>query len=275
MNRAQWRAMLLVIVLLTGPALLVTCGGPSNGVLYVSDVVDKSQDYTGKEITIDGAYVARADQNISVLALGVSTLDSGLDAQPLGEPIWVEGFPEEVMPELHRPGDATYGFVRVTGNFETGGSFGANGEYKHIIRVSEAKAIEQVKRVEHTIQKKSLGEGKVSFFELQENPEAYDRQTITTQGYYFWNKITWVLAEGIATEEDGSSPQALGTPIWMEGFPPDKSSELNVGPNNNYVWGFIEVTGTFQTGGGHGKDGVYQSIINADSVQCLEKKPNN
>ena len=70
-----------------------------------------------------------------------------------------------------------------------------------------------------------------------------------------------MLAEGVSTEEDGSSPQPVGDAIWMEGFPPDKSGELNVGPNNSYVWGLVEVVATFETGGGKGKDGAYQSVL--------------
>lgn len=272
MFRASWRAMMLVILLLSSLVLLVTCGSPSNGVLYVQQLVAESQSYAGKEITVDGAYVWRpGDPGISVLALGVSTLDSGLDAQPLGEqPIWVEGFPADVTAELHRPGDAVYGFVRVTGTFETGGNFGPDGQYQHVLKVSQAKSIEHVKRVEHKIKDTSLGEGKVSFFELQNNPDQYNGQTVTTQGYYFWNSMIWVMAEGVTTEEDGSSPQPIGSPIWMEGFPPDKSTSLNVGPNNSYVWGKVEVTGSFQTGGGFGRDGAYQSILYVESASPLE-----
>ncbi len=272
MFRAPWRAMLLVLLLLSSLGTLVTCGSMSGGVLYVQDIIEQAGEYQGQEVTIDGAYVWRpGDPATSVLALGVSTLDSGLDAQPLGDPIWVEGFPAEVTSELHRPGDAVYGFVRVTGTFETGEGFGPDGNYQHQIQVSEAQAIEQVKRVEHTVDDSSLGEGKVALAELQADPEQYNGQTVTTRGYYFWNSIIWVLAEGVATEEDGSSPQPLGDPIWMEGFPPDKSTDLNMGPNNSYIWGLVEVTGTFETGGGFGKDGAYQSIITVDSVTPLEK----
>jgi len=265
--------MLLVVLLLSSLALLVTCGSASGGVLYVQDVVEKAQAYAGHEITVDGAYVWRPDgAGVSVLALGVSTLDSGLDARPLGDPIWVDGFPAEVTADLHRPGDAVYGFVRVKGTFETGNKYGPNGDYKYLLKVSQAQSIEQVKRIEHKIETGSLGEGKVSLFDLQANPQQYHGQKITTRGYYFWNSIIWVLAEGVATEEDGSSPQPLGNPIWMEGFPPDKSVALNQGPNNSYVWGFVEVTGTFQTGGGFGKDGAYKSIFNVESATPLENK---
>lgn len=265
MIRTSWRAALLAALLLGTLPFLATCGGQVTAMgspLYVQQVTSNPQSYSGKEITVDGAYLWRPGApGLSVLALGVSTLDNGLDAQPLGDTIWLEGFPAEVSEELHRPGDAVYGFVRVRGQFESGQGYGPDGQYQHLLRVAAAEPIEQVRRVEQRIEERPLGEGKVSFFDLQRNPEQYNGQTITTQGYYFWNGVIYVLAEGVSTEEDGSSPQPLGTPIWMEGFPPDKSGELTVGPNNSYVWGPVEVTGTFQTGGGFGKDGAYQSVF--------------
>jgi hypothetical protein len=272
MIRTPWRAALLAVLLLAALPFLATCGAQATATgspLYVQQVTSDPQQFNGREITVDGAYLWRpGTPGLSVLALGVSTLDNGLDAQPLGEMIWLEGFPAEVTGELHRPGDSVYGFVRVRGQFESGGAFGPDGSIPHLLRVSAAEPIEQIRRVEQRIEDQPIGDGKVSFFELQRNPEAYNGQTITTQGYYFWNGVIYVLAEGVSTEEDGSSPQPLGTPIWMEGFPPDKSAELNVGPNNSYVWGRVEVTGTFQTGGGLGRDGAYQSLFTIQDGQA-------
>lgn len=277
MIRKPWRAVMLVTLL---PILLIalnTCSsqaGSPGSPLYVQTIVDNPQKYAGQEITVDGAYVWRPDRpegpTFSVLALGVSTLDNGLDAQPLGEQIWLEGFPAEVTEDLHRPGDSVYGFVRIRGTFTTDGAYGPNGAFKHQIVVNMAEPIEQVRRVEHRIEDRPIGDGKVSFFELQRNPEQYNGQRITTRGYYFWNSVIYVLAEGVSTEEDGASPQPLGNPIWMEGFPPDQSATLNIGPNNSFVWGLVEVTGTFQTGGGFGRDGAYQSIFNVESATALE-----
>lgn len=263
-----WHAIFLLVVLVGALPLLATCGsqsGNSGASLYVQQVTANPGAYAGKEITVDGAYVWRpGDPSTSVLALGVSTLDNGLDAQPLGDAIWLEGFPAEVTEHLHRPGDAVYGFVRVRGEFSATGGYGPGGQYQYQLNVKSAEPIERVRRVEQRIDDRPLGDGKVSFFELQRNPERYNGQTVTTQGYYFWNGVIYVLAEGISTEEDGSSPQPLGNPIWMEGFPPDQSALLNLGPNNSYVWGPVEVTGVFQTGGGFGKDGAYQSLFVVD-----------
>lgn len=265
----------VVIFFLVGQFLLVTCGRAPE-TLYVQDLTKAAQTYKDKELTVDGAYVWRpGNPGLSVLALGVSTLDNGLDAQPLGDAIWVEGFPAEVTTNLHRPGDAVYGFVRVKGRF-TIGKYGSEGQYPYQIQVTKAEAIEQIKYIEHKINNSALEAGKVSFFDLQKEPKRYEGQTITTQGYYFWNSVIWVLAEGVGTEEGGSSPHPLGERVWLEGFPPDQSTLLNVGPNNSFVWGLVEVTGKFQTGGGFGKDGAFQSILTVQTAKALAKKsPSN
>ncbi|PDV97351.1 hypothetical protein [Candidatus Chloroploca asiatica] len=268
-----WRALSLVSLCLVLLLMLATCTSTSplaGSALYVQQITSSPQEFSGQDITVDGAYLWRpGDPTISVLALGVSTLDNGLDAEPLGEAIWVEGFPAEVTEHLHRPGDSVYGFVRVRGRFDSGGSFGPNGQFQHQLTITSAEPIERIRRVENRIEDQPLGEGKVSFFELQRNPEQYHEQTITTRGYYFWNSVIYVLAEGVSTEEDGAGPQPLGAPIWMEGFPPDQSANLNVGPNNSFVWGLVEVTGRFQTGGGFGRDGAYQSVFFVESAVAL------
>jgi hypothetical protein len=56
----------------------------------------------------------------------------------------------------------------------------------------------------------------------------------------------------------------------MEGFPPDKSAELTVGPNNSYVWGKVEVTGQFQSGGGFGRDGAYNALFQVTSANPIK-----
>lgn len=262
------------IVLLLALVALAACSGASSS-LYVPDLLAKAGDYSGKDVTVSGALLDKGGAR--VLALGVSTLDNGLDAQALGDQIWLEGFPDAVLADLHNPGDAVYGFVRVTGRFESGGSFGTDGAFKHRIAVTAAEPIERVRRTEVRIGNQALGDGKVSIFDLTADPAKYNGQQVTTQGYYFWNSVIYVLAEGVSTEEDGSSPQPVGKMIWMEGFPPDVSGQLNVGPNNSYVWGKVEVTGQFSGGGSFGKDGAYPQQLVLDpsspaSATALEPK---
>ncbi len=273
MLRSLWRATLLLLILGLSLLTLATCANqPTLGTpLFVQQLTAQPSNYTGREVTVDGAYVWRpGDPSLSVLAVGVSTLDNGLDAQPIGEAIWLEGFPADVTEHLHRPGDAVYGFVRVRGRFEANGNYGPGGAYRFLLTVSSAEPIERIRRVEQRLTDRPLGADKVSFFELLRNPQQYQGQRITTQAYYFWNSIIYVLAEGISTEEDGSSPQPVGGAIWVEQFPPDRSALLTVGPNNSFVWGLVEVTGTFQTGSGFGKDGAYQSIFFVESARPVQ-----
>jgi hypothetical protein len=269
MRNRRLRTLWLIALLLGAATAMSACGDTSS--LYVPDLLARSQELSGKDVTVQGAYLERDGR--SLLVLGVSTLDNGLDAQPLGDPIWVDGFPGNVSAELHRPGDAVYGFVRVSGKFESGGKYGPDGAYLHRLQVSAAEPIERVRRNEVRLQNQPLGEGKVSFFELANQPATYSGQTITTQGYYFWNGPLAVLAEGVSTEEDGSNPQPVGKTIWMEGFPPPVSANLRVGPNNSFVWGLVEVTGQFQAGGQFGKDGAYSEFIQLDPNNPASAKP--
>ncbi len=259
MLRARIAVLALAALILP---LLAACGGAAGGELYQSDLVAKAQEFNGKSITVIGAYLGRANPQTSVLALGTSTLDNGLDAQPFGELIWLDGFPEAQLKErLHQPGDAVYGFVSVSGVFESGGSYGPEGKYRYRIAVSGAEPREQIRRNEVRIENRPLGEGKLTLFELADDTGARNGQQVTTQGYYFWNGPLAVLAEGVSTDTDGTNPQPVGKQIWMEGFPPDQSSKLNLGPNNSFVWGLVEVTGEFKSGGAFGKDGAYKTFM--------------
>ncbi|MFN5058486.1 MAG: hypothetical protein ACK5GU_01050 [Chloroflexota bacterium] len=255
---------IIMIISMTG------CGLFGDDTLHIADVTADIQRYVGQDITVAGAYINKTGgTTLSILAAGVSTLDNGLDAQPLGDAVWVDNFSEELKLGLHRPGDAVYGFVKLTGRLEAG-EYGEGGAYKHRIAVTQAEIIEQINRIEYRIDNQPLVAGKVSLHELYDNGAAYNGQTVTTEGYYFWNSVIYVLAEGIAVQEDGSSPQPIGKIIWMEGFPPDKSADLTVGPNNSYVWGKVEVTGQFQSGGGFGRDGAYNAIFQVTSANPIK-----
>jgi len=263
----HFRRIIGLLALLT---LITSCGVIGDNTLHIADVTAAYDKYVGKDITVAGAYLAKpGDKPLSILAAGVSTLDNGLDAQALGDAIWVDKIPEDIALNLHRPGDATYGFVKLTGKLEAG-TFGPESNYKYQIVVRNAEVIEQIKRIEQRITNTALSDGKVSLFDLIAKSSDYNGKKITTQGYYFWNSAIYVLAEGISTEEDGSNPQPVGKIIWMEGFPPDKSAELTIGPNNSFVWGKVEVTGAFQSGGNFGRDGAYKEFIQAESATVLK-----
>ncbi|MBP8251920.1 MAG: hypothetical protein KAX40_06115 [Herpetosiphon sp.] len=254
--------------------MLVACGQT----LTIYDITAAPQNYAGKTITVQGYYVWKpGNPGISVLAKAVSTRDDGTDAQPLDELVWLEGFPAELTEQLHRPVDSVYGAVEVTGNFQTG-SFGPEGKYKSQLTITNAKVIEKIEYVE-TMAPKETQPNHVSVYDLEKDPAKYNGQTITTRGFYFWTQATsGLLTTGVKTEKPadatvlGNNPQPMGTPISMEGFPPDLSSQLNVGPGNGFVWGLIDVSGTFQTGGKFGLEGRHASqlIIDPASVKVVK-----
>ena len=262
---------LLIVGLLAG---LVGCA--TTPTIY--DITKTPAQYNGKDITVQGYYVWRpGDPGVSVLVKAVSTRDDGTDAQPLDTAVWLENFPAAVSADLHRPIDGVYGAVEINGRFEQG-SFGPNGAYSSRLIVNGAKAIETVQRTKAEAPRQAQP-NQVLVYELEQNPAQYNGQTITTRGFYYWTQTTsGLLVTAVEAEQSlvpntpGINPQPLGTPITMEGFPPDLSKELNVGPANGFVWGLIEVTGRFETGGTFGLEGrrVSQLVIDPASVKPIK-----
>ena len=297
-HRARWFGIILIALLLTACAESV---GLINTPPTVNDLVQRPQEFAGKEVTAQGFYLWKpGDPATSLLLPGVSTADrSNQDAQPIyasvqcgadgqcqpstanvGEAstgsVWLENFPAEVTGDLHRPGDAVWGAVEVTGLFEANGGYGPDGSYKYRLQVSKARPLQQIEREVFAVENKPLGDGKATIFDITADPAKFNGQKVTTQGYYFWSPATsGSLVEKIEREKTpddsvGGMPTPGGVIMGLDGFPPDKSAELNLGPNNTYVWGLIEVTGTLQTGD-FGPDGRYKQQITVESVQVLEQ----
>lgn len=267
-NDSFVRRVLLLVLAALSAAIVAGCQASSPGnALVVPDLVANPERFNGADVSVNGAYLNKlSDPSTHLLALGVSTQDNGLGVEPLGDTIWLEGFPDEQLRnQLHQPGDSVYGFVNVSGRFEAGGTYGPANAYKYRITVSKAEPFESVRRTEQRISG-APGEGKVAITDLAGDPASRNGQQVVTQGYYFWNGTVNVLAEGVSAEDDGSNPQPAGAIIWMEGFPPPVSGELNVGPGSPpaYVWGKVEVVGQFQGGGSYGKDGAYNAFLQLD-----------
>lgn len=303
MVRCALRARRLTLTLALFALLLTACGGAGplsfNTPPTIYDLTQRPQEFAGKEVTAQGYYLWKpGNPATSVLVPGLSTAVDSRDAQPIyasvsceqngqckasttavGEPstgsVWLENFPADVTANLHRPGDAVYGVVEVTGLFEAKGGYGPDGSYKYRMQVKSARPLQKVDRLVSAVENKPLGEGKTSIFELAANPAKYNGQKVTSQGYYFWSPSTQgSFVEKVEREktQDGAgiAPAPAGIIMGLDGFPADKSGQLNVGPNSSFVWGLIEVTGTFQTGD-FGPDGRYKQQIKVESVKVLEQ----
>jgi hypothetical protein len=295
------RGVLLGLVLV----LVSACEGGSqlwSSTPTVYDLTQRPAEFANKEVTVQGYYLWKpGDPALSVLLPGLSTADGVRDAQPIyasvecaangeckpsttiGVPstgaVWLDGFPADVTADLHTPGDSVWGVVEVTGQFETGNGFGPNQEYRHRLQVTRAKALQKVERVVATIPPGAPGEGKVALTDLVNNPDQYAGQQVTTQAYYFWSPATsGLLTEAVSREKTpenaaGLAPTPRGVTIALDGFPPELSAQINVGENNSFVWGLVEVTGTFETGGSWGPNGEYKQHLTITNGQAKVLEP--
>lgn len=291
------------VVALLLPLLLAGCGSSNllnfgaNTPPTIYDLTQRPQEFAGKQVTAQGYYLWKpGDPAQSVLLPGVNTVDGVRDAQPIyasvqcdaagackpsttevGTPdtgaVWLENFPAEATADLHQPGDAVWGVVEVTGTFETG-SFGPDGAYKYRMNVTGAKALQKVERVVSAVENKPLGDGKTTIFDLNGTPDQFNGQTVTSQGFYFWSPSTnGTFVERVEREKADNgeelAPKPGGVIMGLDGFPAEESGKLNVGPNGSFVWGLVEVTGTFETG----SFGAYDKQIKVQSVKVLEAAP--
>lgn len=254
-------------------SLLQGCGTETT----VYDLLERPQDYAGRDVTVQGYYLWKPD-GTSVLVVGISSLPNSTDAQPLDQPIWLEGVPDTLRTSLHQTADAAHGAVELRGRFEDSGGYGPTGAYPSQLVVSSASVIESIE-YERYEAPRTAQPGEVSIYELEQNPAAYNGQRVVTRGFYFWTQPTsGLLASGVQSERPlpgetgmGLNPAPLNTPISMEGFPPDLSATLNVGPGNSFVWGLVKVTGTFQTDGQFGVNGVHRSQLIIEAVEPVQQ----
>ena len=70
----------------------------------------------------------------------------------------------------------------------------------------------------------------------------------------------------------GINPRPVGLTMALDGFPPELSKDLHLGPANSFVWGLVELTGTFKTGGSWGVDGALKQHFQIEQVKVLEQK---
>ncbi len=275
-----------------------------NSTPTVYDLTQRPAEFANKDVTVQGFYLWKpGSPSTSVLVPGLSTADDVRDAQPIYASvecasngsckpsttaigtastgaIWLDGFPADVTANLHAPGDSVWGVVEVTGHFENAGGYGPDKGYHYRMQVKSARPLEKIERLVETLPKQPLGEGKVAFTDLVTKPEQYAGKQVTTQAFYYWSPATsGLLAEGVTSEKTpqnkaGLNPMPAGKRIALDGFPPNLSSQINVGENNTFVWGLIEVTGTFETNGSWGPNGELKQhlTIKDGRVKVLEPK---
>lgn len=261
MHRRVWALSILAL-------LLASCA-PAGGSVPFYELVANPALYDGQEVTVLGFYYQKADDQL--LVIGVRTDDGFQNPVPLGEAIWVEGMPAAVVERLNAAGGAVYGMVQVRGRFE-GGAAGADSKYPLRLTITDPSgvvALEAAQMREDWIPADLDIPGAVSIADLLAHPDRYADQTVTLAAYYYWTPQTWVLAEGIRSLDGKHNAVPIGKQIWVEGFPPNVSGELNVLENN--VHGLVQVTGRFETLGGYGPGGSYPYRIVVRSAEAIKR----
>ncbi len=117
--------------------------------------------------------------------------------------------------------------------------------------------------------------GKITFAELASQPEKYNRQTVTLDGFWFDGFEITVLAERL--EPAGFAPgnlQPAGVKIWIEnGLPEEISKQLYLQPNNptGYPahYGKVELTGVLEYGAKYGHLNAYSYQLTVQTAHLM------
>ena len=119
----------------------------------------------------------------------------------------------------------------------------------------------------------------VTFAQLVAEPEKYNGQAITIEGFWFDGFEIAVLAERLepANFEPGNV-QPKGALIWIKGGLPETiSNQLYLQPNNptGYPahYGKVELTGTLEYGNKYGHMNAYQYQLTVQSAKLLPYSP--
>ncbi|MBN1485486.1 MAG: hypothetical protein JXA37_12265 [Chloroflexia bacterium] len=255
MQRSQRCLVPLMMIFLLGGGLLLSCT-TANGSVPLYELLAHPSGYAGEEVNVLGFYYQGGERQL--LVVGVRTDDGFQNPLPLGEALWVEGMPDKVLLQLNLASGVYYGMVQVQGRFETGGGFGPDGSYPSRLLIDQPDdivALEAAQMEQAWVPPDVQVAGAISLEQLLHQPERYSDQTVTLVAYYYWSPQTWVLAEGIRSLDGVHNAVPIGRQVWVEGFPPDVSGDLNVLENN--VHGLVQVQGRFETRGGYGPNGAY------------------
>ena len=114
----------------------------------------------------------------------------------------------------------------------------------------------------------------VSISQLTAQPEKYNGNTVTVEGFYFHGFETVVLCESLTSS--GYAPGHLipsGATIWVNGGLTMQNFERlymqqMMGPTERF--GKVRITGVFEYGGQYGHVGAFKYQITPEKVELLD-----
>ena len=119
----------------------------------------------------------------------------------------------------------------------------------------------------------------ITFSQLTADPEKYDGQTVTIQGFWFDGFEIEVLAEQLISSDFApGNLQPNGLKIWVKnGLPEDVNQQLYLQANNptGYPahYGKVELTGILEYGGQYGQMNAYQYQLTVQSAKLMPRNP--
>jgi hypothetical protein len=119
----------------------------------------------------------------------------------------------------------------------------------------------------------------ITFSQLTDDPEKYNEQTVTIQGFWFDGFEIEVLAEQLITSDFApGNRQPDGLKIWVKnGLPEDVNQQLYLQANNptGYPahYGKVELTGILEYGGQYGQMNAYQYQLTVQSAKLIPWNP--
>jgi hypothetical protein len=119
----------------------------------------------------------------------------------------------------------------------------------------------------------------ITFSQLTADPEKYNSQTVTLEGFWFDGFEIEVLAERLISSDFApGNLQPDGLKIWVKnGLPEGISQQLYLQANNptGYPahYGKVELTGTLEYGGQYGQMNSYQYQLTVRSANLIPWNP--
>ena len=119
----------------------------------------------------------------------------------------------------------------------------------------------------------------ITFSQLTADPEKYNGQTVTIEGFWFDGFEIEVLAERLISSDFApGNLQPDGLKIWVKnGLPEGVNQQLYLQANNptGYPahYGKVELTGILEYGGQYGQMNAYQYQLTVQSAKLMPRNP--
>jgi hypothetical protein len=112
-----------------------------------SELVSEPERYNGRTISVEGIYVNGWGWTLLTEYVAYIGTGNTRELKPVGDSIWFEGqIPQEIQGRLYQitaAGEtAYYGKLKVSGVFETGGSYSPANQFKHRITAKKVELLD-------------------------------------------------------------------------------------------------------------------------------------